>query len=182
LPQPDKEIAGCINDIGVPFTVADLLKPNPQQIQMVLEWFAELLMNITRETVEPAIRAATEDICADYADIFPADTRNLMAFFISLRKLMIEVRRDMHSNGFCRAIRLTFVVNSVVSMISPSPISPNLHMIELLRYFPISSILSGFASRKQPLSTSISTRQKIQRLALKHYTGKIKKWNSALKK
>jgi len=78
LPQPDKEIAGCINDIGVPFNVTDLLKPNPQQIQMVLEWFAELLTNTTRETVEPAMRAAAEDICGNYADIVPADARNLM--------------------------------------------------------------------------------------------------------
>jgi hypothetical protein len=139
-------------------------------------------MNTTRETVEPAMRAATEDICADYADIFPADTRNLMGFFITLRKLMIEVRRDMHSDRFCRAIQLTFVINSVVSMTSPSRISLSLHMIELLKYFPISSISSGFASRRQPLSTSISTRQKLQRLALKHYMRKIKKWNSTLKK
>ncbi|KAL2006224.1 hypothetical protein VTN00DRAFT_9878 [Thermoascus crustaceus] len=87
---PDKEIAGCINDIGVPFTAQDLLKPNPQQIQMVLEWFAELLMNTTRETVDPAMRAAAEDICGDFADIVPNDTRNLMGFFISLRKLMVE--------------------------------------------------------------------------------------------
>lgn len=91
--QPDKEIAGCINDIGVPFSVTDLLKPNPQQIQMVLEWFAELLMNTTRETVEPAMRAAAEDISAEYPDIVSADTRNLMGFFVSLRKLMVEVCR-----------------------------------------------------------------------------------------
>ena len=58
---------------------------------MVLEWFAELLTNTTRETVEPAMRAAAEDICGNYADIVPADARNLMGFFISLRKLMIEV-------------------------------------------------------------------------------------------
>jgi kinetochore protein Nuf2 len=58
---------------------------------MVLEWFAELLMNTTRETVDPAMRAAAEDICGDYADIVPNDTRNLMGFFMNLRKLMIEV-------------------------------------------------------------------------------------------
>lgn len=87
---PDKEIAGCINDIGIPFTAADLVKPNAQQIQMVFEWFAELLMNTTRETVEPAMRAATEYICGDYPDIISADTRNLMGFFISLRRLMME--------------------------------------------------------------------------------------------
>ncbi|KAF3384292.1 putative kinetochore protein nuf2 [Penicillium rolfsii] len=87
---PDKEIAGCINDIGIPFTAADLMKPNPQQIQMVFEWFAELLMNITRETVEPAMHAAAEDLCGDYPDIIPNDTRNLMGFFMSIRTLLAE--------------------------------------------------------------------------------------------
>ncbi|KAJ5587270.1 Kinetochore protein Nuf2 [Penicillium hispanicum] len=87
---PDKEIAGCINDIGIPFTAADLVKPNPQQIQMVFEWFAELLMNTTRETVEPAMHAAAEDICGDFPDIVPNDTRNLMGFFISVRRLLME--------------------------------------------------------------------------------------------
>ena len=97
--QPDKEIAGCINDIGVPFEPMDLLKPNPQQIQSVFEWFAELLMNATRETVEPAMRAAAEDVCGEYKDIIPGDTRNLMGFYVSLRKLLIEVRRALRCHG-----------------------------------------------------------------------------------
>jgi kinetochore protein Nuf2 len=90
-PKPDKEIAGCINDIGIPFTTADLAKPNPQQIQMVFEWFAELLMNVTRETVEPGMHAAADEICGDYPDIVPNETRNLMGFFISIRRLLSEV-------------------------------------------------------------------------------------------
>jgi kinetochore protein Nuf2 len=57
----------------------------------VFEWFAELLMNTTRETVEPAMRAAADDICGDYVEIVPADTRNLMGFFVSLRKLLVQV-------------------------------------------------------------------------------------------
>lgn len=96
FPQPDREIAGCINDIGIPFTAADLAKPNPQQIQMVFEWFAELLMNVTRETVEPAMHAAAEDTCGDYPDIVPNDTRNLMGFFISVRRLLMEVLGYYH--------------------------------------------------------------------------------------
>ncbi|KAI9821755.1 MAG: kinetochore-associated Ndc80 complex subunit nuf2 [Pycnora praestabilis] len=87
---PDKEIAGCISDIGVPFSPTDLQKPNPQQIQMVFEWFAELLMNTTRETVEPAMKAAADDVCGEYSDIVPGDTRNLMGFYVSLRKLLLE--------------------------------------------------------------------------------------------
>ncbi|KAL9635447.1 MAG: hypothetical protein Q9164_003456 [Protoblastenia rupestris] len=87
---PDAEIAGCISDIGVPFTTQDLKAPNPQQIQKVFEWFAELLMNATRETVEPAMRAAAEDVCGEYLEVVPADTRNLMGFYVSLRKLLVE--------------------------------------------------------------------------------------------
>ncbi|KAK2746315.1 kinetochore-associated Ndc80 complex subunit nuf2 [Myotisia sp. PD_48] len=91
LRLPDKVIVGCINDIGIPFAVAELLKPNPQQIQKILEWFAELFMNTTRETVEPAMQAAVADIVAeDYADIYPPDSRNLLGFFVSLRKLMAQ--------------------------------------------------------------------------------------------
>jgi len=92
--KPDREIAGCISDIGISFTVQDLQKPNPQQIQKVFEWFAELLMNTTREVVAPGMRAAAEDIGGDDADrIFTADTRELMGFFIMLRRLMQEVSR-----------------------------------------------------------------------------------------
>ncbi|KAI9045261.1 kinetochore-associated Ndc80 complex subunit NUF2 [Aspergillus affinis] len=87
---PDKEIAGCINDIGIPFTAADLVKPNPQQIQQVFEWFAKIVMNITRDTVEPGMRVAAEDVGGDYPDIVPTETRNLMGFFGSLRRLMME--------------------------------------------------------------------------------------------
>jgi kinetochore protein Nuf2 len=88
--QPDKEIVGCISDINMPitFTIADLQKPNPLQIQIIFEWFAELLMNTTRETVDPAMRAGAEDICGEYMEIIPSDTRNLIGFYGSLRKLM----------------------------------------------------------------------------------------------
>ncbi|KAK8219345.1 kinetochore-associated Ndc80 complex subunit nuf2 [Zalaria obscura] len=88
---PDREIAGCISDIGINFTPQDLQKPNPQQIQKVFEWFAELLTNTTREVVAPAMKAAAEDLCGDDADrVFTADTRELMGFFVMLRKLLLE--------------------------------------------------------------------------------------------
>ncbi|KAI0193402.1 Nuf2 family protein [Xylaria flabelliformis] len=86
----DKEIVGCITDIGIPFTVVDLQKPNPVQVQMIFEWFAELLLNATRETIEPAMRAAAEDVCGEFIDIVPPDTRNLMGFYVSLRRLLLE--------------------------------------------------------------------------------------------
>ncbi|KAF2009968.1 kinetochore protein nuf2 [Aaosphaeria arxii CBS 175.79] len=88
---PDSEIAGCITDIGINFTVQDLQKPNPQIIQKVFEWLAELLMNTTREVIAPAMRAAAEDICGGDAErIFTSDTRDLMAFFVILKKLLGE--------------------------------------------------------------------------------------------
>lgn len=91
--QPDSEIAGCITDIGITFTVADLQKPNPQIIQKVFEWLAELLMNTTREVVAPAMRAAAEDLCGEGAErLYTSDTRDLMAFFVILKKLLREVR------------------------------------------------------------------------------------------
>ena len=90
--QSDREIAGCISDTGMHFQPEDLLKPNPQQIQKVFEWFANLLMNITRETVDPAMRAATEDVCGEYGEVVPVDTRNLMGFYVAVRRLLLEVR------------------------------------------------------------------------------------------
>jgi kinetochore protein Nuf2 len=60
------------------------------QIQMVFECFVEVLMNVDRETVDPAMRAAAEHVCGEHMEIFPGDTRNLMGFYISLRRLLIE--------------------------------------------------------------------------------------------
>lgn len=88
----DREIVGCITDIGIPFTLADLAKPNPLQVQMIFEWFAELLLNATRPTVDPAMRAAAEEQAGENGDmLFPSDTRNLMGFYVSLRMLLLEV-------------------------------------------------------------------------------------------
>ena len=58
---------------------------------MVFEWIAELLMNATRDSIDPAMRAAAEDVCGDFIEIVPIDTRNLMGFFASLRRLLVEV-------------------------------------------------------------------------------------------
>jgi kinetochore protein Nuf2 len=120
LLQPDKEIVGCISDIGVPFTVADLQKPNPLQIQMIFEWFAELLMNATRETVDPAMRAAAEDVCGEWMEIIPSETRNLMGFYVSLRKLLIECGildfsfQDLYKPTHDRLVKIfSYIINFV---------------------------------------------------------------------
>lgn len=63
-------------------------------------------MNATRETVEPAMRAAAEEICGEHMEIVPPDTRNLMGFYVSLRKLLIEVERTLNSVCVVRLTRL----------------------------------------------------------------------------
>ncbi|KAG7133930.1 kinetochore protein nuf2 like [Verticillium longisporum] len=117
---PDKEIVGCITDIGIPFSVADLQKPNPLQVQMIFEWFAELLLNATRETVEPAMRAAAEDICGEYSDVVPPDTRNLMGFYVSLRRLLLECGvadfsfNDLYKPSYDRLVKIfSYLINFV---------------------------------------------------------------------
>ncbi|KAK4988376.1 kinetochore-associated Ndc80 complex subunit nuf2 [Elasticomyces elasticus] len=88
---PDREIAGCITDIGISFTIQDLQKPNPQQIQKAFEFLNEILTSTTRETVAPAMKAAADDLCGDEAErVFTADTRELMGFFVMLRKALME--------------------------------------------------------------------------------------------
>ncbi|KAF1938198.1 kinetochore protein nuf2 [Clathrospora elynae] len=85
------EIVGCMSDIGIQFSLSDLNKPNPQMVQKVFEFLADVLMNTTREVVAPAMRAAAEDMCGGDADrLYTSDTRDLMAFFVSLRKLLRE--------------------------------------------------------------------------------------------
>lgn len=139
----------------VQFTPDDLVKPNPHQIQMVFECFAELLMNATRETIEPAMSAAAKDVCEEYAGIFQSDARNVMGFFyITLRKLLIKVRTG--SNELFRAL----ISSSAVSTTSPSRTLRNQLMIVLSPYFPILSTLFVFASHKRPSLTNTLAKQK----------------------
>jgi hypothetical protein len=87
----------------------------------VFEWLAELLMNTTRDVVAPAMRAAAEDICGPDAErIFTSDTRDLMALFVVLRKLLREVKET----PLYFEAKLTSY--SVVSTISPSKMSTSL--------------------------------------------------------
>lgn len=52
-------------------------------------------MNTTREVVAPAMKAAADDMAGeDLADrIFTPDTRDLMGFFVIMRKLLMEVSK-----------------------------------------------------------------------------------------
>ncbi|KAK5072306.1 kinetochore-associated Ndc80 complex subunit nuf2 [Exophiala xenobiotica] len=116
----DQEIAGCISDIGVPFSEADLRNPKPQQIQMVFEHLGDILMNATRDSIDPAMRAACEDICNEYPDLVPVDTRLMMGFFVSLRKMLIECGvHDFSMNDLVRPTyeRLGKIFSYVINFI-----------------------------------------------------------------
>jgi kinetochore protein Nuf2 len=89
----------------VPCAPADLQKPNPQHIQIIFELIAELVMNSTRDTIDPAMRAAAEDICGDHLEIVPVDTRNLMGFFVSLRGMLVQC--GIHDFSFADLLRPT---------------------------------------------------------------------------
>ncbi|KAF2226956.1 kinetochore protein nuf2, partial [Elsinoe ampelina] len=127
---PDREIAGCISDIGIPFSVSDLQKPNPQQIQKVFEWFAELLLNTTREVVAPGMSAAAFAISGDDADrIFTADTRELMGFFVMLRRLLAECGvkdftfSDLYKPTHPRLVRVfSYIINFIRFRESQTPV------------------------------------------------------------
>lgn len=117
---PDREIVGCITDIGINFTIADLQKPNPAHVQQIFEWFAELLLNATRETVEPAMLAAADDICGEFSDVIPPDTRNLMGFYVSLRRLLLECGitdfsfNDLYKPTYERLVKIfSYLINFV---------------------------------------------------------------------
>lgn len=72
---------------------------------MIFELIAELVMNATRDTIDPAMRAAADDVCGDYPDIVPVDTRNLMGFFLSLRGMMVQC--GVHDFSFSDLLRPT---------------------------------------------------------------------------
>jgi hypothetical protein len=89
-------------------------------------------MNTTREVVAPAMRAAAEDMCGGDAErIFTSDTRDLMGFFVILRKLLREVSRQRFGTGHAYSIRpfsLTILVRN-----------PRLHVQRLVQANPWSS-------------------------------------------
>jgi kinetochore protein Nuf2 len=118
--QSDKEIAGCISDIGVPFQPSDLQKPQPQVVQMVFEHLGELLLNATRDSIDPAMRAAAEDICIGDTEIIPFETRMLMGFFVSLRRMLVECGvHDFSFNDLARPTheRLVKIFSYIINFV-----------------------------------------------------------------
>lgn len=90
-------------------------------------------MNTTRDVVAPAMRAAAEDLCGSDADkIFTSDTRDLLAFFVTLRRLLREVGHCQ----FCHCRATTNGIHSVVFTTSLSRTSISPPTAVLSRYFP----------------------------------------------
>lgn len=72
---------------------------------MIFELIAELVMNVTRDTIDPAMRAAAADVCGEYIEIVPVDTRNLMGFFANLRGMLVQC--GIHDFSFADLLRPT---------------------------------------------------------------------------
>lgn len=72
---------------------------------MVFEHLGELLLNATRDSIDPAMRAAAEDICSNDTEIVPFETRMLMGFFVSLRRMLVEC--GIHDFSFNDLVRPT---------------------------------------------------------------------------
>jgi len=51
-------------------------------------------MNLTRDVVAPAMRAAVDETAGMYSELFPSDTTDLMGFFVMLRRLLHECGVD----------------------------------------------------------------------------------------
>lgn len=116
----DSDLVGCINETGIRFTEENLQQPNPAQVQQIFEWFAEQFLNATRETIHPAMCAAAEDVCGEFADVVPTDTRNLLGFFVSLRRLLAACGitdftfNDLYKPTYKRLVKIfSYLVNLV---------------------------------------------------------------------
>lgn len=77
-------------------------------------------MNTTRDAIDPAMRAACEDICGDHPDLVPLDTRLMMGFFVSLRSMLVECGvHDFSMNDLVRPTyeRLGKIFSYVINFI-----------------------------------------------------------------
>jgi len=77
-------------------------------------------MNTNPGTVDPAMRAAAEDVCGEYMDIMPADARSLMGFYTTLRQLLVECGitdfsfQDLYKPTHERMVKIfSYIINFV---------------------------------------------------------------------
>lgn len=141
-------------------------------------------MNITRETVEPAMRAAAETVCKEHADIIPSDTRNLMGFYASLRRLLVEVCYPTTMIG--QNVEGSTIANglpvSAGSTTFPFPISFVPRTTASSEFSPTLSTLSVSAKLRPSPSTNTSTRSKPPNPASIRSTWKTKTWRPGSKR
>ncbi|CAZ86109.1 unnamed protein product [Tuber melanosporum] len=112
----DNELVDCISELGIPFQMEDLKKPSPQKIQLVFEMFADLLMGVRKETVEPVLNAAAQQVL-EFPDT-QTDSHTLMAFYVSLSQLMLECGiEDFTFNDLAKpdSTRLTRILSYVIN-------------------------------------------------------------------
>ncbi|KAF2671663.1 hypothetical protein BT63DRAFT_422206 [Microthyrium microscopicum] len=104
----DPDICENVTFLGVPFSLDDLRKPQPQQIQRLYEFLADLCMTVTRETVGPAMSAAASEIAGpDMADrLYSQDVRDLMGLFVRLRAFMVVCQ--VNDFGFADLFKPTY--------------------------------------------------------------------------
>ncbi|KAJ1908856.1 kinetochore-associated Ndc80 complex subunit nuf2 [Tieghemiomyces parasiticus] len=75
---PPAEILQCMNDLQIPFTEEDLMKPTPQRMQVVYEAFVDIFMGITSDQFEdPKVELAN---LIEFPEIH-ADSTVLMTFY-----------------------------------------------------------------------------------------------------
>jgi len=116
IKQKDNELVDCISELGIPFQMEDLKKPSTQKIQLVFEMFADLLMGVRKETIEPVLNAAAEQVLE-----FPetqTDSHMLMAFYVSLSQLMLECGiEDFTFNDLAKpdSMRLTRILSYIIN-------------------------------------------------------------------
>lgn len=85
------EILQCMSELGIPFSEEDLTKPVSQRIKLVYEAFSDILMGITWENYDNAVRACHDEL--EYSEIY-MDSLSLIIFHQKLVKLMTEVGID----------------------------------------------------------------------------------------
>lgn len=87
---------------------------------MVFEHLGDILLNGTQDSIDPAMRAACEDVCSDHPDLVPVDVRLMLGFFASVRRMLLECGvHDFSMNDLVRPTyeRLTKIFSYVINFI-----------------------------------------------------------------
>lgn len=115
--QSDAEILDCLQELGIQFGPSDLLQPTPIRVFSVFENFADQLMSVRKETIEPLVRAGAEDM--EYPEGL-YDAGMLTVFFQNLNTLMTECGvLDFTLNDFQqpRSDRLKFILSCIINFL-----------------------------------------------------------------